>query len=200
MTCRKHILLHYLLTTLMGAVIWLHTSSVQQRYLLRYRYYIVVLYSPVCIHTRIIYIPNTDYTDHKVAFIIWTDNVIEIVPWFKSQKCTVMCFRHLLLNQTRCRGFDHLWSRTTWWRRPMQTFYALLAIYAGNSPVIGEFSAQRPVTRSYDVFFDLRLNKRSSKQPWGWWYETPLRPLWRHSNAYLEIPPLLGPVIMVLLM
>ena len=33
---------------------------------------------------------------------------------------------------------------------------ALLAICAGNSPVAGEFPAQRPVTRSFDVFFDLR--------------------------------------------
>ena len=32
----------------------------------------------------------------------------------------------------------------------------------------GEFPAQRPVTRSFDVFFDLRPNKRLSKQPWGW--------------------------------
>ena len=32
----------------------------------------------------------------------------------------------------------------------------------------GEFPPQRPVTRSFDVFFDLRLNKRLSKQPWGW--------------------------------
>ena len=55
----------------------------------------------------------------------------------------------------------------------MEAFSALLALCAGNSPVPGEFSAQRPVTRSFDVFFDLRLNKRLSKQPWGWWFETP---------------------------
>ena len=42
----------------------------------------------------------------------------------------------------------------------MDTFSALLAICAGNSPVSGEFPTQRPVTRSFDVFFDLRLNKR----------------------------------------
>ena len=41
---------------------------------------------------------------------------------------------------------------------------------------------QRPVTRNFDVFFDLRLNKRLSKQSWGWWFETPSRPLWRHCN------------------
>ena len=40
----------------------------------------------------------------------------------------------------------------------MDTFSALLAICAGNSPVTGEFLVQRPVTRSFDVFFDLRIN------------------------------------------
>ena len=46
----------------------------------------------------------------------------------------------------------------------------------GNSPVPGEFHAQRPVTRSFDVFFDLHLNKQFSKQWWGWWYVTPSCP------------------------
>ena len=46
----------------------------------------------------------------------------------------------------------------------------------------GEFPTQRPVTRSFDVFFDLRLNKRLSKQPWGWWFETPSRSLLRQCN------------------
>ena len=63
----------------------------------------------------------------------------------------------------------------TWWRHQM-------AICAGNSPVPGEFPSQRPVTRSFDVFFDLRLNIRLSKQSWGWWFETLSSPLWRHSN------------------
>ena len=62
----------------------------------------------------------------------------------------------------------------------MEIFFALLAICAGNSPVIGEFPAQRTVTRSFDVFFDLRSNKWLSKQSCGWWFETPSRPLWRH--------------------
>ena len=70
----------------------------------------------------------------------------------------------------------------TWWRHEMETFSALLAICAGNSPVPGEFPAQRPATRSFGVFFDLHLNKRLSKQSWGWWFETLSRPLWRHRN------------------
>ena len=65
----------------------------------------------------------------------------------------------------------------------METFSALLAICVGNSPVNGEFPAQRPVTQGFDVFFDLRLNKRLSKQSWGWWFETPSHPLWRHTNG-----------------
>ena len=52
-------------------------------------------------------------------------------------------------------------------------------------PVPGEFPAQRPVTRSFDVFFDLRLKKPLRKQSWGWWFDTPSRPLWRHCNGYI---------------
>ena len=65
----------------------------------------------------------------------------------------------------------------------METCSALPVLCAGNSPVTGEFPTQRPVTRSFDVFFDLRLNNRLSKQSWGWWFETPSRSLWRHGNA-----------------
>ena len=68
-------------------------------------------------------------------------------------------------------------SRVSWWRHQMETFSALLAIW-----VTGEFPTQRPVIRSFDVFFDMRLNKRLSKQSWGFWFETPSRPLWRHCN------------------
>ena len=68
------------------------------------------------------------------------------------------------------------------WRHQIETFSALLALCAGNSPVTGEFPLQRPVTRSFGVFFDLRLNERLSKQSWGWWFETHSRPIWHHSN------------------
>ena len=75
--------------------------------------------------------------------------------------------------------YDYL---ATWWRHQMEAFSALLVFCAGNSPVPGEFPAQRPVTRSFDVFSDLRLNKRLSTQSWGRWFQTPSRPLWRHCN------------------
>ena len=53
---------------------------------------------------------------------------------------------------------------STWWRHQMETLSALLAICAGNSPVPGEFPTQRLVTRSFDVYFDLRPDKRLGKQ------------------------------------
>ena len=69
----------------------------------------------------------------------------------------------------------------------MDIFSALLALSVGNSPVTGEFPLQRPVTRSFDIYFHLRLNKRLSKQSRGWWFETPSRPLWRHRNGYMQL-------------
>ena len=73
----------------------------------------------------------------------------------------------------------------SWWRHQMETFSALLALCAGNSPVPGEFPAQRPVTRSFDVIFDLRPNKRLSIQSWGRWFETLSCSLWRHCNGVM---------------
>ena len=61
---------------------------------------------------------------------------------------------------------------STWWRYRMETFSALLVFCAGNSPVTGEFPAQRPVTRSFGVFFDLHLNQQLSKQWRRRWFET----------------------------
>ena len=64
-----------------------------------------------------------------------------------------------------------------------ETFSALLALCVGNSRATGEFPSQKTVTRSFDASFDLRLNKRLSKQSWGWWFETPSHSLWRHCNV-----------------
>ena len=72
----------------------------------------------------------------------------------------------------------------SWWRHQMETFSALLAICSGNSPVTGEFPAQRAASRSFDVFFYPRLNKWLSEQSRCWWFETSSRPLWRHYNVF----------------
>ena len=59
----------------------------------------------------------------------------------------------------------------------------LPALCAGNSLVTGEFPSQRPVTRNFDVFFDLRMKKRLSKQSRRRWFETPSFSLWCHCKV-----------------
>ena len=112
------------------------------------------------------------------------DNPVGLYRWNCLRRCVV----YFLQCNYSDRYLEMLFSRShqsytsAWWRHQMETFSALLALCAGNAPVSGEFPAQRPVTRSFDVFFDLRLNKQLSKRSWGWWFETLSRPLWRHCN------------------
>ena len=83
-------------------------------------------------------------------------------PTTRRQHCTLRC---------PCSTYV-LWpgppphSVKSWWRHQMDTFSALLVFCAGNSPVTGEFLTQRPLMRSFDVFFRVCLNKRLSKQSW----------------------------------
>ena len=63
--------------------------------------------------------------------------------------------------------------------------FCVTDICARNSPVTGEFPSRRPVTRSFGVIIDLRLNERLSKKSWGWWFGTPPGSLWRHCNALI---------------
>ena len=120
---------------------------------------------------------------------------------YTSSKVTITCAGYtadyilikdipfaILMGELRSVAWEKLeqiWTclQTSLWRYQIETFSALLAMCAGNSPVTGEFPTQRPVTRSFDVFFDLRLNERLSKQSRGRWLETPSRPLWRQSNS-----------------
>ena len=76
-----------------------------------------------------------------------------------------------------------LWA---WWRHRMETFSALLALCEGNPPVTGGFPSQRPMTRSFDAFFDLNLNKQLSTPSIRRWFEMPSRSLWRHCNEFFH--------------
>ena len=80
---------------------------------------------------------------------------------------------------------EYRWE--SWWCHQMETFSALLALCDGNTPVTGGIPWQRPVRRSFDVFFVLCLNKRLSKQSRHRWFETPSRSLWRHCNVLPKI-------------
>ena len=106
------------------------------------------------------------------------------VFWFKFYRSLSPRVPLTIRHHQRCKHLN------PWWRHQIKTFSASLALCVGNSPVpgefpagTGEFPAQRPVTRSFDVLLNLRLNKRLSKQSWGWWFEKTSRPFWRHCNA-----------------
>ena len=103
--------------------------------------------------------------------------VMTVVRFFSSvyYPMYVISCDHISIN-----GIARWWP---WWRHQMETFSALLALCAGNSPITGEFPSQRPVTRSFDVFFDHRKNKRLSNQSGRRWFETTSRSLWRHCNG-----------------
>ena len=75
------------------------------------------------------------------------------------------------------------------WRHQMETFSAFLSLSAGNPPVTGGFPWQMPVTWSFDVFFDLRLSKRLSKQSIRRWFDTPSRISWRNSGCDIHCWP-----------
>ena len=126
---------------------------------------------------------------------IWLCNVYIHAIYHINGKQTDMLSPLLTYWRYHNLALSHIPMTPPWWRHQMETFSALLAICAGNSPVPGEFPAQRPMTRSFDVLFDLRLNQRLSKQLWGWWFETPSRPLWRHCNETRYIAAIVSKVV-----
>ena len=124
----------------------------------------------------------------NVCYVIYVKHIVGFVTWalwhHDNRQVSMVVADGLLpiLWQDICNNHDDV----TCWRHPMEAFSALLALCAGNSPVTGEFPSQRPVTRSFGVFFDLRLNKGLRKQSWSWWFEAPTRSSWRHCNVYQE--------------
>ena len=58
-------------------------------------------------------------------------------------------------------------------------------IFRVTGHLCGEFTGPRwiPCTKASDAELWCFLWSASSKQSWGWWFETLPRPLWRHSYA-----------------
>ena len=85
---------------------------------------------------------------------------------------------------TRIMPWTHLRSlKMAWWRHQMETFFALLALWTGNSSVTGEFALKDQWRGALMFSLICALNKRLSKQSWGWWLGTPSRSLWCHCNG-----------------
>ena len=87
-------------------------------------------------------------------------------------------------------GYKGTWMTQSFWLGFFITFMMTSSngnIFRVTGHLCGEFTGPRWIPRtkaqSFDVFFDLRLNKQLSKKSWDWWFETLLRPLWRHCNV-----------------
>ena len=118
---------------------------------------------------------------------IRTNHMLSVTHLFKTE--------NILQKKTKSREqyiytlmyvLPWLWSwfiicHAPWWCHQVETFSALLVLCEGN-----ELPSQRPVTRSFDVFFDLRMNKSLSKRSIHRWFDTPSRPLWRHCNGHIN--------------
>ena len=78
-------------------------------------------------------------------------------------------------------------NQITWWRHQIETFSAVQALYEGYPPVTGGSPHKKTVMQIFDIFFDLRLNKRLKIQSIRWWFETPSCSLWRHCNIPSKI-------------
>ena len=108
----------------------------------------------------------------------------QLNQWWSSSKALISSLGHNAITHfamTNVLAIDKLRIRK-WWRHQMETFSAFLALCEGNPPVTAGFLSQRRVTRSLDVLFDLRLDKRLRKQSRRRWFETPARSLWLHCN------------------
>ena len=101
----------------------------------------------------------------------YTRQAFQILPRRSLQKSRMTFTRTSLLCQ----------AMLAWWRYQMETFSVLLALCEGYSPV------NSPHKRQWRGALMFSLNKRLSKQSWGWWFETPSRSLWRHCNGHQGI-------------
>ena len=128
------------------------------------------------------------YSLFSFSYVIYLKYLIFNMPDFIGF-CSLVIFKKSNLVKTWC-GVSPAnavcMAQHDWWDMVTSSngnIFRVTSHLCGNPPVTSEFPAPRPVTRSFDVFFDLRLNERLSTQSWSWWFETLSRPLWRHSNG-----------------
>ena len=133
------------------------------------------------------------YICHREAFFVNSHYHHAVYVVFKMDPNVVLTYWHIIPPEYHhyaelLDGVDHINSLTgifcracvwdeAWWRHQMETFSASLALCAGNSPVTGECPSQRTVTRSFDVFFYLRLTN-------GWVNNREDGDLGRHHAHY----------------
>ena len=142
-------------------------------------------------NVRILLIRTLETNSNEILSEIHTFSFKMMYLKMSSTKWRQCCLGHKCVKETFLstilsnlpNPFYHKTRISSWWRHQMEAFSLLLTLYEGNTPVTDGSPSQRPVTCSFDVFFDLRLNKRLSKQSRRRWFETASRSLWRNCNV-----------------
>ena len=113
------------------------------------------------------------------TFVLSLDGILITTLWYKLQPS-----RPLWLDSPSSGACGR--QEVTDWLQYMMTS-SNGNISRVTCPLSGEFPAQRPVTRSFDVLFDLRPNKWMKKQSWGCLFQMPSCSLWRHCNDNFQV-------------
>ena len=116
--------------------------------------------------------------------IHWTCILVSSKVW-RNYRSTANLFCHAITlkrSDTKLRNATHFPLNMNWDHDDVIKLKHLPVTGPLCVRFTGEFPAQRPVTRSFDIFFDLRPNNRLSEQSRGWGFETPSWPFWRHCN------------------
>ena len=132
--------------------------------------------------TNLCHFDNLELASCKLYILPWI-----VASWEHCLTPEIVFFYNELLQCQNVIRFEKIVVKT-WWRYQMETFFTLLALCEGNPLVTGGFPSQRPVTRSFDVCFYLRLNKRLSIQSKRRWRKMPSHSLWRHFKGASRCP------------
>ena len=134
---------------------------------------------------------------------VWTNNYTHDILWdTEHQRRFSNCGWSYAMDEQSHRTETHVYNYLSMSYSCMMTS-SNGSIFRVTGPLCGEFTGLRwiPRTKASDVelwcYFDLRPNKRLSKQSWGWWFETLSCPLWRHRNglSHLEKAPFPFPLL-----
>ena len=111
---------------------------------------------------------------------------VTVVPKWSYHATYISCHRHKEAMFDRGQEVGNFCMPLVMMTSSNGNIFRVTGPLCGEFTGPGEFPAQRPVTQSFDVFFDLRLNKRLSKQPRGWWFETPSWSFWHQCNGSIN--------------
>ena len=124
--------------------------------------------------------------------LLWLNSVSQwiVTPIFTTTyRAVLLKHGQLSVQCSRQRPLARSWIRYGVYRDVTSSngnIFRVTGPLCGEPPVTGEFPTQSPVTQSFDVFFDLRLNRRLSKPSRPRWFETSSRSLWRHCNVVIR--------------